>query len=73
MNIQSAISKHGAAAVYAAAHQHAAGHQTLPAVGLQPRTLADVWEIMSAAYAALDPAGRAIENAQSSAALELKI
>lgn len=72
MEKQAAINQHGAAAVYAAAHRHAAGDSArgLRTVGLRPATMADVWDVMSAAYAAMTDAERAIEAASASSALE---
>lgn len=72
MDTKAAIKQYGAAAVYAAAHRHAAGDAAhgLRAVGLQPTTMADVWGVMSAAYAAMTDAERAIEAASASSALE---
>ena len=73
MDINAAISQHGAAAVYAAAHRHAAGDaRGLRTVGLHPATMGDVWEVMSAAYSAMTDAERAIEHASASSALESK-
>ena len=72
MDTQAAIKQYGAAAVYAAAHRHAAGDSArgLGSVGLQPATMADVWETMAAAYGAMSDAERAIEHASASSALE---
>ena len=72
MDTQTAISQYGAAAVYAAAHRHAAGDAAhgLHSVGLQPATMADVWSAMSAAYSAMSDAERAIEHASASSALD---
>jgi len=72
MDIKTAISQHGAAAVYAAAHRHSGGDQArgLRLVGLSPKTMADVWGVMSAAFAAMTDAERAIEAASASSALE---
>ena len=71
MDTQAAITQYGAAAVYAAAHRHAAGDvaRGLRSVGLRPATMADVWEVMSAAYNAMTDAERAIEAASASSAL----
>lgn len=71
MDIKAAINQYGAAAVYAAAHRHAAGDMArgLRSVGLRPSTMGDVWEAMSAAYAAMTDAERAIEAASASSAL----
>ena len=71
MDTKVAISQYGAAAVYAAAHRHAAGTAArgLRTVGLQPQTLAEVWDAMSAAYGAMTDAERAIEAASASSAL----
>lgn len=72
MSAKAAIQQYGAAAVYAAAHRHAAGdtERGLRLVGLSPKTMADVWDVMSAAYAAMTDAERAIEAASASSALE---
>lgn len=74
MDIKTAISQYGAAAVYAAAHRHAAGDTArgLRTVGLQPATMADVWAAMSAAYSAMSDAERAIENASASSVMEVR-
>lgn len=74
MDIKAAISQYGAAAVYAAAHRHAGGYMDrgLRSVGLQPDTMADVWDVMSAAYAAMTDAERAVEHASASSALEAR-
>jgi len=72
MLIADAIQKHGAKAVYDAAHRHAAGDKThgLECVGLAPQTMRDVWDAMSAAYSQMSEAERAIENAQASSRLD---
>ena len=72
MDIKAAINQYGAAAVYAAAHRHAAGDMPrgLRSVGLVPASMADVWDAMSAAYAAMTDAERAIDAASASSALE---
>lgn len=74
MNTKSAISQHGAAAVYAAAHRHSGGDTArgLASVGLSAKTMADVWAIMSEAHAAMTDAERAIEAADASATLATK-
>lgn len=71
MDTQAAINQYGAAAVYAAAHRHAAGDvaRGLRSVGLRPATMADVWVAMSAAHNAMTDAERAIEAASASSAL----
>lgn len=72
MLISEAIQKHGAKAVYEAAHRHAAGDraQGLESVGLAPKTMRDVWDAISSAYAQMSEAERAIENAQASSRLD---
>lgn len=72
MQIVHAINTYGAEAVYVAAHRHMGGDARggLATVGLQPRTMGDVWRAMSAAYAALGSAARALDCAQAPAALE---
>ena len=72
MNIAAAIQQHGAAAVYAAAYRHAAGEvaRGLRSVGLAPKTMADVWDVMRAAHEAMTDAERAIEAASASSSLE---
>ena len=72
MDTQAAISQYGSAAVYTAAHRQAEGDAArgLRTVGLQPATMADVWAAMSAAYAAMTDAERAIEAASASSALK---
>ena len=65
MQIVHAINTYGAEAVYVAADRHMGGDARggLATVGLEPRT-------MSAAYAALGSAARALDCAQAKAALE---
>lgn len=72
MYVAEAIKQHGAAAVYAAAHRHAAGDAVrgLRTVGLQATSMRDVWDIISTAYALMSDAERAIENASASSDLE---
>lgn len=74
MDTKAAINQYGAAAVYAAAHRHSAGDMArgLRSVGLNPATMADVWDAMSAAYAAMTDAERAVEHASASSALEAR-
>lgn len=74
MDAKAAISQYGAAAVYAAAHRHAAGDAArgLCTVGLQPQTMADVWGAMSAAYSAMSDAERAVEHASASSDLAVR-
>lgn len=71
MNINDAIAQHGAQAVYAAATKHIEGAKPdLSSVGLTPKTLRDVYDAMSAAYAQLGDAAKVIDAAQTSAALK---
>lgn len=74
MDASAAISQHGAVAVYAAAHRHAAGDKArgLATVGIYPKTMGDVWDIMRAAHEAMTDAERAIEAASASSAMESK-
>jgi len=75
MATNAAITKYGAAAVYAAAHRHAAGDvaRGLRSVGLHPGTMADVWSSMSAAYSAMSVAERATEAASASSDLVVRV
>lgn len=72
MDISAAIRKHGAKAVYDAAHRHSSGdpRHGLESVGLAPKTMRDVWDAMSEAYAQMSESDRAIENALASSRLE---
>ena len=72
MQIVHAINTYGAEAVYVAAHRHMGGDARggLATVGLQPRTMGEAWRAMSAAYAALGSAPRALDCAKATAALE---
>ncbi len=72
LTAEQAIRTHGAQAVYTAAHRHMGGDRKngLPSVGVHPVTMGDVWRAMSAAYAEMGPAARAIDAAQASATLE---
>lgn len=72
MLIAEAIKKHGARAVYDAAHRHAYGDMArgLESVGLAPKTMRDVWDAMSSAYAHMSESDRAIENAQASSRID---
>ncbi len=70
-SINAAIAEHGAAKVYAAATKHMAGQQPdLSSLGLRPKTLRDVYDALSEAYNQLGEADKAIDAAQTSAALK---
>lgn len=62
-SIEQAIAQHGAAKVYAAAHQHMAGNRAhLSEMGLEVKTMGDVWWIMSAAFKQMSPLEKAQDN-----------
>lgn len=69
---QQAIQQHGAKAVYQAATAHMAGDKAngLSKVGLQAKTMGDVFAIQTEAYKQMGPADQAIDNAQATAALD---
>lgn len=71
MTMVEAIRLHGASAVYQAAYRHMGGNTArgLSTVGLSARTMADVNAILSAAYAKMGDSARAIDYADSTAAL----
>lgn len=71
MTIAKAIQLHGASAVYKAAHRHMAGDKKngLSTVGLSVTTMGEVYDILSAAYAEMGDAARAIDYADSTATL----
>lgn len=70
--IQQAIQQHGAKAVYEAATAHMAGDKKngLTKVGLQAKTMGEVFAIQTEAYKQMGQADQAIDNAQAHAALD---
>ena len=68
---QKAIQQHGARAVYQAATSHMAGDKAngLTKVGLDAKTMGEVFSIQTEAYKQMGPADQAIDNAQATAAL----
>lgn len=68
--IQTAIQHYGARAVYAAANAKMSGDGTkLAAMGLDTKTMGDVYAIQSEAYKQLGDADKAIDHADVSARL----
>ncbi|MGS1116044.1 hypothetical protein [Castellaniella sp. UC4442_H9] len=70
MSTREAIRRYGARVVYRAAYRHMAGFSSLASVGLSAHSIADVWRIMSLAYAQLGEADRAIDHADAQARLD---
>lgn len=72
-DIAEAIRTHGARRVYAVANAAFTNRAELHAIGLQAENMGDVNAIQSAAFKELGPADKAIDLAQTTAAMQRKV
>lgn len=74
IRIIDAIAEHGAIAVLNASIEHSAGRleKGLSLVGLEAKSMGDIYRIQSLAYAQMDDAARAIFDAINTAALAVQ-